>query len=250
MKIQEKVLYLITIVLLICAGSLGWLLKGKDQKLKEKENLIIALNDTVFITKNKLGQSVSKISKFETEKVSDFLKIQGLTGENKVLQEQVVINKNRLGTSGSVTVFTSDTKIDTSMATVVISKDTVRIPGQPIMIFPEYKSQIVLEKWITGNTIANRDSTHISLGIHNEYSLVIGEEPIKGTGFLGIGKKMKPFSEVTNLNPYSTTPTLRTYQVKSTFKPKKLSLGVQTGYSPINGTYIGIGIQYNLINLW
>lgn len=256
MKTSEKAFYLVTIVLLLTVGALGWLLKQKNQTIEEKENLIVALTDTIEIRVNERGQQTAKVSQLQTARIKDFLKIKSQDSTIKRLQEEVSRNKSRLGESGSVTVFSTSTKSSTTVKTGSVSgKDTilVQVPGKPdtLKIYPEYKSSVVLGKWIDAQIKSNKDSTSLNLKVENEYTVVIGTEKVKGTGFLGIGSKHKAFSEVTNLNPYSSTQTLRTYSVLKTDKPKRISLGIQGGYSPFNNrVYIGVGIQYNLINLF
>lgn len=254
MKIPEKTLYLVIIVLLISLGAVGWLYKGKATKVEEQENLIIALHDTLRITTNEKGQQVAEIQQIRTARVKDFTQIKNLTGENKRLQDAVKQNAGRLGTSGSVTTFASDTKVDVTVPTTVTFPEIT--PNSPInlvtnrdtvYLYPEYTAKVELGQWAKANVVSNKDSTRIKLGVYNEYTLVLGEEKQKGSGLFG---KKLPFAEVTNLNPYSSTATLKTYSVDNKIKQKRLSLGVNTSYSPFNNqTYVGVGLNYALINI-
>ena len=229
--IGEKTMYLVIIVLLITTGALGWLLKSKTQTIVEKENQIVFLTDTLEVFKDKTGKSVAKIARLEASSTKDFLSIKNLIGDNKRLQEAVSLNKNILGTTGSVTVISNKTSIDTKNPSIISYRDTVRVlKSDTVIIYPEYASSFNLGKWVRGSTIANKDSTTVKAVVIGEYDLVLGEEPIPGTGFLGLWRKQKAFSMVTNLNPYSETTTLKTYSVKNTIKQKKLSLGVIGGY--------------------
>ncbi len=250
MKIPEKTLYLVIIVLLIAVGTFGWLWDSAKETIIEKDGLITALNDTIVVYKNEKGENVAKISQLQTAKTKDFLKIKSKDATIQKLQTAVKDNKERLGSSGSVTVFTTNTNVIASVPTAIITpRDTVT-KNDTTFIYPEYKSNITLGKWVKADIKANKDSVGLKLGVLNEYTLVIGEEKVEKTGFLGIGAKTRFFSEVTNHNPYSTTPTLRTYSVKSTIKPKRLSLGVQGGYNILGKPYVGVGLQYNILNIF
>lgn len=255
MKIPEKVFYLVIIVLLVSIGAVGWLYRGKVSKVEEQEKLIVALHDTLKISTNEKGEQVAKIQQIQTSRVKDFTTIKNLTGENKKLQDLVKENKNRLGDNGSVTTFSSNTKVDVVVPTTIKPQPLSPIGSGMISVlpknnrdtlylYPEYTAKVELGKWVKADITANKDSTRMKLGVYNEYKLVIGEE---GKLF---GKKT-PFGEVTNLNPYSTTATLKTYQVTNTIKQKRLSLGVQTGYAPLTKqTYVGVGLSYSLIRLF
>lgn len=266
---SEKALWVLAIVLLITAGALGWLLNTKNQKIVEQTTLINNLTDTVTIFKNKDSLNAARISTIQTARTKDFLAIKSKDITIQDLQQLVKTNENRLGAQGSATVFVSKTTIDTISPTVVswpdkitsmkIYDDSTKYSSTPIHIstvdekdYPVYMSKFSLGEWVKGVTIATKDSTRLKLEIINKYDLIIGEEPIPGTGFLGINRKTRPFSEVTNLNPYSQTKTIRTYSVKQLPAAKKrIGLGIQVGYDPIRKqSYIGAGVQYNILNLF
>ena len=97
-----------------------------------------------------------------------------------------------------------------------------------------------------GNAIARKDSLHLNQKIINEYSVVIGEES------QGWFKPKKTFVEVINLNPFSETTKLRTYQVES--KPiKRIGIGPGVyygiGFNFQSQVFVGIGVQYNLFRI-
>lgn len=183
---------------------------NKQDKIEEQSGLISSLNDTVKVWKDKNGLSHSKIEVITTKDPSDFTKIKGLEGENKKLQDKVKQYENKIKNGGSVTNFTSETKTQIVTKTIV---DTVRIAEN---VYPVYKSDFDLQGWVKGNVEARPDSIKINQTVVNEYTVVIGEDK---QGFLGMGKP-KPFVEVTNLNPYSTTPVLKTYKVDTKVKKK------------------------------
>jgi hypothetical protein len=241
----------------LLTGLFLFVLNMQRQKLIANEQIINALTDSVETFKNAHNQNVAKISILETGKVKDFLKIKSQDKEIIKLQADVKANKKRLGNNGSVTNFDSTTDINISVPTgSTASKDTLIAKGtlgtpDTLKIYPEYKSSINLGKWVVAKIIANKDSTSLTQTIENEYTLVLGREPVKRTGFLGFGKDYKSFAEVTNLNPYSKTSTIRSYRVVDNVKVKRVSLGVQVGYSPLTKQpYVGAGLQYNIVNLF
>ena len=90
----------------------------------------------------------------------------------------------------------------------------------------------------------NKDSTHFDLKITNKYSVIVGEE--------GKRKKARPFVDVINYNPYSSTDTLRTYQVSmKKQRPKRFGIGINGGVT-LNSSlkikpYVGVGLSYNFV---
>lgn len=219
--------------------------------MKEQIALNDVLADSLKITKNSLGEEIAKISQFQTTNINDFLELHTQDSIIKRLQSEVKANKSRLGNSGSVTVIASNTTGTFIGKTNVTSRDTIK-KDSLIYIYPEYKSNITKDKWISASIIANKDSTTFIPKIHNEYSLVLGEESNQ-KGLFHIFDKKIPFAEIKNLNPYTTTETLRSYQVAPA-PPKTWGIGIQTGYggTMINNQiytapYIGVGITKTLI---
>lgn len=262
MKILEKTMYLVVIVLLITIGALGWLLKQKTETIVERDNQIVFLTDTLEVTTNAKGQAVGKIARLEASSAKSFLEIKNLKGINRQLQDVVDRNKDRLGSTGSVSIIGSTTKINETVATTKVTPkesefrpDTSSLLGKKvdtIYVYPEYQAVVNLGRWINAKITANRDSSTLAANIVNEYELVLGEDPIKGTGFLGIGRKYQPFSEVTNLNPYSKDPVVKTFSIKNNIKPKRLGIGLIGGYGfgfKVQQTdfFIGAGLSFKIL---
>lgn len=245
-----KALIWAVVILLIIVGVFGWELTKVLKKNKEQENNITALTDTVKETRNSLGQAVSTITQFQTTTTKSFLALQSADSTIKQLQADVKANKNRLGKSGSVTDFSTQTKVDTTIKTqtVTIPKDSTS--GQKV--YAEYSSDFNLHNWVTGSIKATKDSISLHESIINKYTVVLGDETAK-KGIFHLFDKKTPFAEVTNLNPYSTTPTLRSYQVSS-MPPKTWGIGPFLGYGAyVNQSimkttwFIGIGLTKTLI---
>lgn len=253
---KEKI-YKITSIVIIVILILLNLKSCQNTKntINDYSQTINALSDTVTSYRTKDGMQVAKIQLIETEKLQQFLEIQSKDAEIIKLQEEVKKNKKRIGNSGSVTVVTNTTEVQSSDTTYITSKDTI-IRNDTVFIYPEYSSLIKkgLRKdstyWATINVKSNKDSTSVGVSLNNSYVVVIGNERKKG--FKNLFKPKVPFVEVTNENPYTSTKTIRAYQVKAP-KPKRFGVGIHVGYGlildkqPILRPYVGIGINYNII---
>jgi len=199
-------------------------------------NLINALQDTLVTLKNKDSSSRSIISILQLEKAKDFKEIKSSDTIIRELQAEVERNESKLKAGSSVTKIKTVTVFRESAPTVVVYYDTIKEANTDI--YPTYKNE-VKNKWIEYSATTNKDSTNFDLKVYDDLSLVIGY--IKG----------KPYSDVTNYNPYSATKTLRTFQV-SMPKPKRWGIGVSTGVTlgkKLSAKYyLGIGIQYSIFN--
>ena len=213
------------------------------RELKEKTNLIISLNDTLKVWKDKDSLSHAKIQILETSDLRDFINLKSNNKEIQKLQKLVEKNKNKLDEKSSVTIFEVITKISDKIPTKI---DTIYIQKKDSVIKRTiiYYSSFNLGNWVKGFTKITEDSTLIDLSIRNEYSVIIGKES------QGWFKSKKSFVEIINENPYSETKSLRTYRVQSK-GDKKISVGPFIGYGITNNLqfqpFIGVGIQYSLI---
>lgn len=253
---RENWLFIILIVVIIILLQQNC---SRIAQIREQDGLLRSMADTLQISYNKQGQQVAKIALLETERIRDFLALKTKDEEILRLQEKVKENKNRLGKSGSVTVVTNTTSVTGGDTTTVIMRDTV-YSNDTVWIYPEYTSKINLGKrtdtswWVMTSVKANRDSTDIGISVENAYTVVIGSEK-KSKGFKGLFKPKIPFVEITNENPYTATKTLRSYQVKVP-KPKRFGIGINAGYGiildkkPVLRPYIGVGIQYNIVEFF
>lgn len=222
-KTSKIGLWIIGVLLLLSIG-LSVHTCNQASKIDEQTGLLNSLNDKVKIWKDKEGKSHTSNSVITTQNPKDFINLEGLSEENKKLQAQVKKYEKQIKNGGSVTNFTSETNVASTTPTKV---DTVVIDNTRQAV---YSTTFNKEGWVFGSVIARPDSTTINVGTKDEYTVVIGEDR---TGFLGLGKPI-PFSEITNHNPYSTTPTLKTYQVDVKGKKNKWVLPT------VVGTVIGV----------
>lgn len=194
----------------------------QSDKIEEQTGLINSLNTKAKTWKDKEGKSHTKNTAVITENPKDFINLKDQSPEIQKLQEQVKKYEKQIKKGGSVTNFTSETKVTTTVPTKVDTVYTTKETPKYI-----YRSTFNKEGWVFGDVTASPDSTNINIGVKNEYTVVVGFDK---TGFLGLGKPI-PFSEVTNHNIYSTTPTIKTYQVdikrRNTWVlPTAIALGV------------------------
>ncbi len=254
-KTIKTVLFVLVIILILLNFKSC---QDKKETVVEYTNTINALSDTMTSYRNKDGVQVSRIQLIETERVQQFLEIQSKDAVIIKLQEEVKKNKRRLGNTGSVTIVTNTTDVQGSDTTLITMRDTI-IRNDTVYLYPEYTSNIKMgmkkdsSYWVTAKVKANKDTTDIGISLSNAYTVVIGRE--KPKGFKALFKPKVPFVEVTNENPYTSTKTIRAYQVKSP-KPKRFGIGVQVGYGltldkyPILRPYIGVGFNYNIIEIF
>lgn len=187
-------------------------------------------------------QQISTTETFTSSKVADFLELKSKDSAIIYLQGKVKFYKNQIKNGGSVSVITSTTSLDVTGKTEV-TYDTIRIQDHvENNYFPVYRMTIN-DKWYNAKIIAKHDFTSLKIDIENEYTIVNGDES-------KWYQKPKPYSQVTNLNPYTKTKTLKTYQVVNNVKNKKFGVGAFVGYGiGINGLtpVVGIGVNYSII---
>lgn len=242
---QLKIRKYIEIVGVIIIIILTILYSKSQKQLHQANNLYEATNAKLEKWVDKDGVNRAKIQVLETEKTSDFIKLNSKDSIIIELQNNVKEMKKYLKKQGSVTNISTSTTIDAISETEVI-------PNEVESEYPIYWSKFNLKdkddfSWVFGESFATKDSTTLNLKIKNKYSLTLGLEP---QGFFGLGKP-KPFADVKNYNPYSTTESLRTYQV-SLPKPKKWGLGPVVAYGIGNdglGWFLGVGGTYTIIRL-
>ena len=125
------------------------------------------------------------------------------------------------------TIIKTETKVDTVFRTTKI-KDTVNVT---------YETDFDVQGWIWGTVAMNRDTTSLRVFTRDQYDIRLSKE------------KDGTYIDVINHNPFSTTQEVRS--VYKLPKQKKFGIGVNLGYGMTSyglSPYIGLGINYNLIN--
>lgn len=220
-----SVLFLTTTVLL------GVLYGKSIHKNINAEANIAALTDTLEVYKTKDGRQVAVITSFEEDKLSDLLKIQSRDSSITRLQGVIKQNKN----ASTAVVISNDTKVEASTPTTITNRDTV-----DNYIYPTYRSEIKLGRWVNGYSLASRDSTHYDLTVHNDYDVVLKRESGRLNAY------------VINHNPYTNT-TMQRAASTSTPRDKRFGIGPLTGIGfnqQGKATWIiGVGGSFHIIKL-
>lgn len=236
----NRVIMIVSVLLLVV---LMWENYDKARKIKVAQQLNNSLYDTITVWKTREGLSRASSVVIEGGNIEAFLERKSKDSTIVRLQALVKENKNRIKKQGSVTIVSTEIKIDTTTKTAVNNNTKEVSTGDS----PIYTSKLNMGKWVVGEIIASRDSTVTKLVIKEEMDIVIGREK---TGFLGLGKG-KTFTEATLHNPYSEFKVVKTYQTELP-RDKKFHIGPTLMYGLGSdfkfGAYIGIGITRDFIN--
>lgn len=209
--------------------------KNRDTA-QEQQNFINSLSDTLKTVRLKDSSERTRISVLTMSNDKAFVELMFSDSQIVALQKVVDQYKNKLHAGSSVTTATTTTTVHLVGNTVLIVHDTVKV-GDKIYLYPEY-TDTIHNQWISYRATMNRTKTDLDLSIVNKYAVILGYE------------KKKPFVDVINFNPYSSTKILRSYQV-SIPKQKVWGIGFSSGVCIGNGLkfqpYLGIGINYSII---
>lgn len=183
---------------------------------------IESLNDSIKYYKDSYNVLHSKISIIEAD---NFTKLNVKDKEIQELQDLVKRYKN----VQAATIIKTETK--------VVEKIVNKLVLDTINSEEAYYSKFNLEDFVWGEIIAKKDSTDLILNIRNDFNIVSYYE------------KGKLVLDVSDKNPYSITKSQRSYI--NLPKQKKWGIGVNAGYGISKSglsPYIGLGVNYNLIN--
>lgn len=210
----------------IIIGCAFWYLTNqKSESDKHMIELVNAMQDTVKVHVDKYGDKVYQISQIRTTDPKVFLNLKTNDAEIKRLQEEVAKYKNQLNNGGSVTIFNSSVKVDTTLTTTVMEGGVMASASDG-------------EWYSVDNFIVPDGKSTTSLKVKNDYTVAIVEEG---------GKSVV---KIKNKNPYATEGEIRTY-ANLPKEGKKVSVGVGFGYDPINGTIKPeLQLQYKLLSIF
>ena len=224
-KILKYASYLLPAVVLLGLILLISLM-FKECTYKQREidtrKLIAQLNDSLVSYRDKEGKLISKISSIEVDNMNFFKQLEV---KDKTIKElQNLVKKGTLMAS----ILKTETKVDTIVKTKIV-KD-----GEEDIMF---ETDFNLKDWIWGTISMDKDTTAMVLFVRNQYDITLSKEK-EGT-----------YVNVSNNNPFSVTKEIRS--VYKLPKPKKFGVGISAGYGITAqglSPYIGVGINYNLIN--
>lgn len=232
------------ILLIVCVLTVLIVMKqcSKNSRLIESTTLYEHANDSISYYKDKYNNQVASTYLLQGTNTALLLNMKTNNETIKWLQQEVKDNKDKVKNGGTVGVIGTNTSFtNTSSTTVTI--DPVNT-GNRI-----YETTNKDTTWIVYKIVSKKDSTTLKLKVKNKYTIVFGEEKIKGKLF-----KKQPIALVTNKNPYTQVTEMKVFEVTNKTK-KRVSINVSAGYCiPLFNLkpqpYIGAGIGYNLINLW
>lgn len=229
----------IGVLLILIAGLTYQTCRKKVDTEQQSINLINAMGDTIRIQRLKDSSERASITVLQLSNTKAFQEI--FFRDSQVVALQVLANeyKDKLEVGSSVTIGKTTTVYRDTGSTVVIypiPSDYDTIPYKQL-IYPIYQRSNS-NQWIAYNIRASKDTTILGLSVVNKYAVILGYN------------KKKPFVDVINYNPYSSTRILRSYQVLVP-KEKRFGIGFSSGIGIGQGLklspYIGIGIQYSVI---
>lgn len=246
MSKSSKQVWVLAIILALSFLLIMSLKFSKDinNKMKELELNYTALQDSLKVVVNEDSSKTARILSFETQSEKDFLRIKSQEADIIRLQELVKKYKGKLTAGSTATVISTETGVDIKNPTSIGNVDTV-YRDSFIYLYPEYKSEINLDNWITGTSIANKDTTKLKLKVINDYDVVLSDTRTN------IFKKYQPYAEITSHNPYTDIKTVRTYKVSAP-KQKFLGVGLHAGYgvvlkpTPILAPVVSVGLNLNI----
>lgn len=201
--VKNSVIFILCLIVCILAIK-----SCSDEKQLADKELIIATTHTEQISlRNRLGQEQTKVEIAVAENARTFLKLK--TKEEEVQRLQALIKKYK---AVQATTLNNSTKIVTSGANIV-KTDTI-FNNDTIILSPTYTFSDTTE-WYEVSLSANRDTSDIIFKVYNKFDIVETKD-----GYL----------QVTNLNPYTDTESIRTVKIGKKQKPIKTFLkGVGVG---------------------
>lgn len=214
----------------------------KDDTIVQTNTLYEHANDSVSYYKDKYNNQVASTYLLQGTNTALLLNLKTTNETVKWLQQEVRDNKDKVKDGGTIGVIGTSTNFTATTSTTVL-------PLSNGETNPTYITQQTDSTWIVYKIIAKKDSTKFNLKVKNKYTVVFGEEKIKGKLF-----KKQPVALVTNKNPYTQVTEMKVFEVTNKVR-KRISLSVGAGYCVPLFTfkpqpYIGVGVHYNIINLW
>jgi ABC-type multidrug transport system fused ATPase/permease subunit len=208
------------ILLVIIIASLITLLVHQKRTYKEISQLYVTAQDSMKSYRNEKGQFVSTISVLQVTNQKYFTEMQTKDAEIIHLQQLITDETKKRHDVEMALTFTAQTNLhlQDSLTNIICKVDSFVSNGH-ISYYPTYYQNITdTGKWYVGNVTMGLKLLKLNLSITDKYDVVIGTEPD------GLFKR-KGFAEITNLNPYSQTKTMKAYQKKSiSNKPLKTGL--------------------------
>jgi hypothetical protein len=208
--------------------------RQRDKQYQAISDLNFALQDSLRVTKNKLGQLTTTTTVLTAENTYLFTNIKSKDAEVIRLQNVVKTYEKKNGDLNTALAISDETvmNLQDSITNKIIGYSTTTDTTGLITRYPIYTRSFTKE-WYHGDVTVGLDTLALHVTNINAYDITIGEEKVS------LFKK-KLFANVTNLNPNTETKVLKVYQKQEV----KTKVG---GFLLKNGVKIGIGIGIGYI---
>jgi|SRR6218665_3748689 len=208
-----------------------------------KENPVEAKKDVMLVKRDSDSLLIYRMNSLVTENAKSFIALKTKDEEIKKLQGLVKKYKNELRYGGSAVLINQRSSYRIRRDCVSVVSNAVSRKGDSVFVYPAYKSDFNLDKWIRGNVLMNADSVKVDVKVRNEYEVLL--VPGSHRWF----KRQIAYIQIKDKNPYSEIEGIRSYQM-AVPKQRRLGLGVFIGYGISSAGFapvVGAGLNYTII---
>lgn len=203
----------------------------KLKRLENIESLYKASNDTIIKYRNAYNQEVTRVQTLVTDNKKAFLKLQ--TKDKEIIELQTLVKsyekENKKVSYALILSNQTLFNLRDSLRNAIIGYTPTDSVDYPIY---ERTFKDSSNKWIEGVVTLGIDTFNLKAKIHNKYNIVNSNIKVNWL-------KSYQYTEITNLNPYTETNSVKAYKVE---KPK-----VKTEYK--YGTIIALTIVFTKLLL-
>lgn len=239
LKIRDFVFKYGSIFLCVCIIALGlqiWKQKTNEEYLKNQYD---TLQDETTTYRNKYDQQVAENSAIKVSSAKE-LKHLGSSKDSTIQRLSFRLNEYQKKARGKVVAAVVTTSVTKDTGTTAVNRiDTVE--RSPVY-YTDWN-----ERWSSGQIRASRDSISRNINVITELDIVVGYQR------KNVFSKWKPNVQATNLNPNSTTTTIKSVLVDDVSTRWNLSLGAGAYYDPLkrtSGVAFLFGVNYSILNLY
>lgn len=198
--------------------------KCNDYRISSNEvqSMYDAANDSLIITRNKLGEEVAKATVLTASNNELFLSVQFKDKEIQRLQQLVKNAEKRNIELTSALIISNQTniKLQDSIKNLIAGWES---SPDGDTLYPIYQRSFSIDSCFTkGNILLGNTTFSLDLQIDNSYDVILGSEKV------GLFKR-KTFAEITTKNKCTTTKTLKVYSKEQEKKNILLPVGVGFG---------------------
>jgi hypothetical protein len=203
----SKIIMLLAIILLIVL----YFWRKSAVKSEEMSKLYTTSLDSMKSFRNQKGEFISTISVLQASKNSYFLELKTKDSAINHLQDIVKQEQKKNHDVNVALTFYTTTyhHLKDSLKNTIVASDTETIHGVKY-IYPTYTHELKDSgNWISGNVIMGRQTFDYTAKFRNDFDIIIGDESA------GLFKR-KPFAQITDLNPHTSTQNMKVYQKTTT----------------------------------